>query len=309
MTTEQPAVQAVVAMASPHTRARTLRQLREMPELALLGQASSAFEAIGLAEALRPALLLVDIAMALDPELPPLLAQLPPPTPGIVLLTEDARISGAGLPIPLAAILPLDLPAAELTEYLRTLVDAAPRVHLAAEPPRQHTPPEADRRRAAQDRLRIVAEGLEVDPLTGLAGVGPLERAVATLQALQYPVTVLAIELRYARSSVAPTESTVRNALIRLAGAALRAALRQDDLLGRVHGAMFALILPGLDGAHHDVVARRLRASIEGLDCSRHAYGVHLRVALAVTPWEPGMAPVPLVDRAVAAARDASSHT
>ncbi|HEV8694602.1 MAG TPA: GGDEF domain-containing protein, partial [Lysobacter sp.] len=89
--------------------------------------------------------------------------------------------------------------------------------------------------------------------------------------------------------------------LIRVARAC-EATLRQDDLLGRIGGEEFVVLLPdtSLQGAQQ--VAERLRASVERIDLSDIASDLHVTISLGLSmlrPQDAGLHDV--IDRADAA--------
>jgi len=79
----------------------------------------------------------------------------------------------------------------------------------------------------------------------------------------------------------------------------MRTALRKPDLVGRVGGEEFLMILPGaarLEEAKH--VVERVRAAIEGNDWSATRADLQVTASIGVAVGEPGESVESLFDRA-----------
>ena len=347
-------VRILLVAALPYIRLRAWRLLVQEPGVHLLDRVADATRGVAQIRALHPDLVLCDAAVAGDPAFAALFIRQPGETvqpPPLVLLAAEPLPPGARYQVPIAAVLPLDLPSWEMATYLSTLVDghdlssvspptnqnrstSAPFIRASAAPaggsavsqvssrPRENTRTQhgqrwspttrgAVDRRAVHDQPLIKTDGQaaslqQLDPLTGLADRSMLEHAARVLAELAYPATLIVLDLTYAPGSVVPANTTAHNAVVRWAASSLRVALRRDDLLSRVDGMVFAVLLPGLDHRLGEVIARRLLGVINTLDLSRYAYGAHLQGAISVSYWDQGL-PVPAIHSLVAQTRESAS--
>jgi diguanylate cyclase (GGDEF)-like protein len=152
---------------------------------------------------------------------------------------------------------------------------------------------------------RIKALAL-TDALTGVANRRHVEtaaaEAVATTRANGVPLAVLTFDLDwFKRINDGHGHAGGDQVLVRVARAC-EAALRQDDLLGRIGGEEFVVLLPGtpLPGAQQ--VAERLRASVERIDLSDIAPDLHVTISLGLSMLQPQDAGLhDVIDRADAA--------
>src|SRR5579859_464847 len=117
-------MRVVLAFRSSLTRARAERTLQRTPTCQVVGTARDGAHANELRQILQPDFILCD--MDLYPDLASHLAG----TPGwassncrLVLLVAHNQSLATGLPPGVSALLPIDLPAAELSAYLHTMVD------------------------------------------------------------------------------------------------------------------------------------------------------------------------------------------
>jgi diguanylate cyclase (GGDEF)-like protein len=68
---------------------------------------------------------------------------------------------------------------------------------------------------------------------------------------------------------------------------ACRMALRPNDRIGRTGGEEFTVLLPATRAADASVVAERLRAAVEAIDCTDVDPALQVTISLGVTEWTP----------------------
>ncbi len=116
---------------------------------------------------------------------------------------------------------------------------------------------------AANARLEALAV---TDPLTGLpnhrALVAALDAAVARARRTEEPCALLFLDIDHFKSVNDTYGHPVGDAVLREFAACARAALRQEDALGRWGGEEFLALLPGADLAEALAVGERVRAAV-----------------------------------------------
>ena len=316
-------VSVMVVTADRSLGVRVARMLASTEALQVLAQTSDILAVPTVLQRQRPDLLLCDIATALDPDFIALFASTSiSPLPKLVLLAEDSRSTGAGIPVPLAALLPLDLPAGEMIEYLRTLVGTAAEAPPHPPPPEQRATPAArpvDQqcpRNGVLAKMRRSGRGYRpfpppTDTRTGLPGSEAVAPVIGSVQRMGYPITVIAIDLRFARGSVVPTDATLLTRIERWIGTTLRVAVRDDDMVLPGIGVDVRSRLPGLHQDNHSAVLGRIGRVVGGMDLSRLTYGLRLDTAIGVGYPETGLAEEDLLREACHQAQRAhrAAHT
>jgi diguanylate cyclase (GGDEF)-like protein len=68
---------------------------------------------------------------------------------------------------------------------------------------------------------------------------------------------------------------------------ACRMALRPNDRIGRTGGEEFTVLLPATRATDASVVAERLRAAVEAIDCTDVDPALQVTISLGVTEWTP----------------------
>lgn len=105
-----------------------------------------------------------------------------------------------------------------------------------------------------------------LDPLTGLLNRRAfMERGTALLEEVWrqgQPVSVLMIDADHFKSINDGFGHQAGDDVLRMLADILQTAVRSGDLLGRLGGEEFAIILPGADGPDADRIAERLLADV-----------------------------------------------
>ena len=121
------------------------------------------------------------------------------------------------------------------------------------------------------------------DALTGLANRWLIEstlRDAIVLSARQRtPMALLIADLDHFKEINDTLGHHVGDVVLQVVGERWRSVIRQDDVLGRLAGDEFAVILPGAGGAAADATARRL---VRALDEPISVDGLQLRVGTSV---------------------------
>jgi diguanylate cyclase (GGDEF)-like protein len=122
------------------------------------------------------------------------------------------------------------------------------------------------------DGLRDLAS---TDALTGLLNHGAfaaeLERALERCDRTGEPATLLLIDLDHFKRINDRFGHQEGDRMLRVVSDVLAAHRRRDDLLGRVGGEEFALLLPGADAAVAEGVAGRVRSALRAATASASA--------------------------------------
>ena len=341
-------MRVLVAVLSPLMRARTEHAMRQIPDAQVVGSVRDARQAAELVGGMAPDLCLCDAQMY--PDLAMALSTLPA-TPRaatrLILLVSRSQSVGPALPSGISALLPVDLPAAELAEFLQTMVDTDP---VVPEPTRSIQSPDrpsdtglsitssssprsplrggwrptsgaaslspVDRRQVVPDDRAVFRQvGSEQgqqrarDPVTDLPSLETLRIVADRVQDLGYPFSVVVCSCQFAPGSVVPTDLTTYNRLLRHLAGTVRLAVREYDLVCRVGGMTFAVLLPGTPEANTGVVATRLADAVAALEVAEISHGTGLRVTMATGGWDPSEAPFEIFDRALASLASMSGGT
>jgi len=150
----------------------------------------------------------------------------------------------------------------------------------------------------ATDSIRHLAarlrERAETDSLTGLLNRGAFqELAEARLSAVgepPVPVTVLMLDVDHFKQVNDTFGHGVGDRVLRTLADTLGQAIRPDDLVGRLGGEEFALLLWNSPKAQAVAVAERIRAMVAELSLSFAGQSAPIRptISLGVAAWRPG---------------------
>jgi len=139
--------------------------------------------------------------------------------------------------------------------------------------PRRH---DARAIRTMQTLARAVVANLELrrafhssarqaltDPLTGLANRQAITEVIAAAVAAEEPIAIIAIDLDHFKETNDAAGHAAGDALLCAAGQRLQGHVRATDLVGRIGGDEFVVVLRGIsDQAQAGKVAERMRAAL-----------------------------------------------
>ncbi len=136
---------------------------------------------------------------------------------------------------------------------------------------------------------RAMAEAELVDPLTGLLShshfIGEAQREMTRAIRYRHTSSVLLLDVDdFKRINDTFGRRAGDKALARLA-AVLRQSVRDHDMVGRLGGEEFAVLLPETTAAQSEPLAERLRAEIEGLKLSAEDRAFSLTVSIGVSEF------------------------
>jgi diguanylate cyclase (GGDEF)-like protein len=133
------------------------------------------------------------------------------------------------------------------------------------------------------------------DAKTGLLNAAAWERdaeaALATGRRRGLPSAVLLIDIDHFKAVNDAHGHLVGDDVLRAVAAALRAQLRDGDLLGRFGGEEFVALLPGMDRTEAAQAAERLRAGVAAVVTPVDGAVVQVTVSLGVSVADPASTP------------------
>ena len=148
------------------------------------------------------------------------------------------------------------------------------------------------RRKAMLDHmrgnLRASIEWALMDPLTGLYNRRSLDRALQDGLARGEPFTLMILDIDHFKRVNDAHGHDAGDDVLRIVAQRLRAALRADDLLCRLGGEEFAVLMPQTDLTNGAIVAERARTAISAEPFLLAATGLRLPVTVSAGLAEAG---------------------
>lgn len=143
------------------------------------------------------------------------------------------------------------------------------------------------------------------DDLTGLASrrhlLAELRREVARVRRQGTPLSMLMIDADHFKSINDTWGHAAGDAVLVALAGALRAGTRTLDVVGRLGGEEFGVLLPSADLPSAQIVAERLRDSISQLEIDHGGTTLRVTVSIGIAEWGPDMSIEDLVELADAA--------
>ncbi|MBS7537622.1 sensor domain-containing diguanylate cyclase [Ancylobacter lacus] len=171
-----------------------------------------------------------------------------------------------------------------------------------------------ERETALQEANRQLNLLANRDPLTGVANRRAFDEAVESFRGPGGRVAMLMIDIDYFKEFNDRYGHAEGDSALRRVAAALAANVRREDLVARIGGEEFAVLLPRADSARAGETANRLRLAIEEIGIA-HAGSTHGRVTVSIgfaaSRPEEGVGPSTLLvmaDRALYAAKAAGRN-
>lgn len=168
-------------------------------------------------------------------------------------------------------------------------------------------------RRAASESWR---QAVFADHLTGVANrrgfFHAAELELGRANRYPRPVALVLFDLDYFKRVNDTHGHPVGDAVLRAFADTLRATFRAVDVVARVGGEEFAVLLPSTDAVQASAVARRLLAAVEGLTVRVEGAAVTFTVSAGVAEWDPQLGGIDdlqqRADRALYAAKAAGRN-
>ena len=135
-------------------------------------------------------------------------------------------------------------------------------------------------RKQAEERLRYLSMH---DALTGLYNRAFFEEEMSRLErGRQFPVSVVMVDVDDLKRTNDSQGHAAGDELLRQAAEVLRAAFRADDVVARIGGDEFAVLLPGADASVTQQALERLRSNLAGYyNATPSAYPLSLSIGTA----------------------------
>ncbi len=171
-----------------------------------------------------------------------------------------------------------------------------------------------ERETALQEANRQLNLLANRDPLTGVANRRAFDEAVESFWGPDGRLAMLMVDVDHFKQFNDRYGHAEGDSALRRVAAALAANVRRDDLVARIGGEEFVVLLPRADAARAAETARRLRAAVEELDLA-HEGSPHRRVTVSIgyaaSRTDEGVGPSMLLvmaDRALYAAKAAGRN-
>jgi diguanylate cyclase (GGDEF)-like protein len=137
------------------------------------------------------------------------------------------------------------------------------------------------------------------DPLTGLANRRSFfQEAARLMQVSNRPVALLMIDLDHFKSINDQFGHTLGDEVLRIFAKTAGANLRPSDLVGRLGGEEFAILLPAASHEGAWLVAERLRSAFAAAAATVDGVAIHATASIGLSILDPGQDMSALLDRA-----------
>lgn len=134
-------------------------------------------------------------------------------------------------------------------------------------------------KKRAEDKLRYVSNH---DALTNLYNRGFFSEEMARLeQGRRFPISILVADVDGLKNINDTLGHSAGDHFIQLAAQELKKGVRSEDILARIGGDEFAVLLPDTDASAADKVVRRIRASRAEFIWKRKRWAVNISMGVA----------------------------
>lgn len=145
----------------------------------------------------------------------------------------------------------------------------------------------------ANERMMLELRGMaDRDPLTGTSNrrafLTLLTRSISTAGRLHSPLSVLLIDLDHFKKINDTWGHRTGDEALRHFVAVAESCLRHGDVIGRMGGEEFAVLLPHTGVAAAEVAATRLRCAIEAQPVMHGTKPLPLTASIGIAHWQPG---------------------
>ncbi len=144
-----------------------------------------------------------------------------------------------------------------------------------------------------RDNLRASLEWAHMDPLTGLRNRRFLDGALQEHLTLGTPFTLMILDIDHFKRVNDQHGHDAGDDVLRIVAQRLRGALREDDVICRLGGEEFAVVMPGADLGSAGVIAERARMAVssEPVALSSLAISLPLTVSAGLAVAANGLGP------------------
>lgn len=134
-------------------------------------------------------------------------------------------------------------------------------------------------KKLAEDKLRYVSNH---DALTNLYNRGFFSEEMARLeQSRRFPISILVADVDGLKSINDTLGHSAGDHFIQLAAQELKKGVRSEDILARIGGDEFAVLLPDTDASAADKVVKRIRESRAEFNWKRKSWAVNISMGVA----------------------------
>jgi diguanylate cyclase (GGDEF)-like protein len=129
-----------------------------------------------------------------------------------------------------------------------------------------------------------------IDALTGVSNrrefMALAKKEVSRLQRHEDQLSVLILDVDYFKRINDTYGHSEGDRVLKIVAQSIAAALREADVLGRIGGEEFAVLLPSTDETAAQVTAERIRSAIEGLRIQIGEQEIQITISIGVTEYQ-----------------------